>query len=81
VLWVQELDKIAEANGVNVISYTHAAFPNFLLLYYAHSDYLGGDAETLKQSNIYRANCGPQKQAISSCINHKQLLQVIDFNW
>lgn len=29
VLWVQELYKTAEANGVNVISYTHAALPHF----------------------------------------------------
>lgn len=29
VLWVQELYKTAEVNGVNVISYTHAALPHF----------------------------------------------------
>ena len=75
VFWVQELYKPAEANRVNMWSATPMQL--FQIYFFCTTATIWvGLQKTLKQSNIYHANCWPQKQAISSCTNHKKLLPV-----
>lgn len=78
MFWVRELYKTAEANGVNMWSATPTGLfrVSFFCTTLTATIWVGLQ-KTLKQSSIYHANSWPQKQAISSCTNHKQLLPVI----